>query len=91
MSGKQKRAYKRKWERVLAARLQQQLERGNIKHASQCLDQAEFAEPMLETMQKLAELHPQADPPEVHVCDTGSALIPARPVATADAGAMDAM
>ena len=59
-----------KVDRVHAARLQKQLERGNIKRASQCLDQAEIAEPTLETMQKLAELHPQADPPEVDVSDT---------------------
>ena len=46
------------------------LKRSNIKRAAQCLDQAELAEPTLETMQKLAELHPQADPPEVDVSDT---------------------
>ena len=56
MSGRQKRAYKRKWDWKLAEILQQQLKRGNITRASQCLDQAELAEPTLETMQKLAEL-----------------------------------
>ena len=70
MSGKQKRDYKREWDRQLASRRQKQLQRGNINRASQCLDQAEIAEPTLETMQKLAELHPQADPPEVDVSDT---------------------
>ena len=69
-SGKQNRAYKRKWDRLLAARLQKQLQRGSIKRASQCLDQAEIAEPSLETMLKLAELHPQAHPPEVDVSNT---------------------
>ena len=64
MPGKQKRVYKRKWDRGLAARLRKQLERGSMERASQCLDQAELAGPALETMQKVVELHPQADPPE---------------------------
>ena len=70
MPGKQKRAYKRRWNWVLAARLQKQLERGNIKRAAQCVDQAELAEPTLETMQKLAQLHPQADPRQRWTCPT---------------------
>ena len=55
----------------------------NLKRASQCLEQAEEAEPTLETMQKLAELHPQADTPEVDVSDTVPVQITAERIAKA--------
>jgi hypothetical protein len=54
------------------------LEQGSIKRASQCLDQAELTEPTLPTMNKLAQLHPQADAPTVDVSDTVSVQITAQ-------------
>ena len=43
------------------------MKKGNIKRAAQCLGQAE---PTLKTMQKPAQLHPKANPPDVDVSDT---------------------
>ena len=48
-----------------------------MKRAAQCLDQEEVAQPTLETMQKLARLHPQANPPDVDVADTMQVMITA--------------
>ena len=78
LSGKQKRAQKRKWDLQLSQRLQGHLKKGSIKRAAQCLDQAELAEPTLETMHKLAQLHPQAGPPDVDVSDTTPVQITAK-------------
>lgn len=60
VSGKRQR----RQERELARRISAHQERGSIKRASRCLDQAELAEPNTSIMQKLAQLHPQSPPPK---------------------------
>ena len=50
-------------EQRIAKQVHRQLQKGNITRAARALEVAEVAEPTHDVMDKLAELHPEAEPP----------------------------
>jgi hypothetical protein len=63
-------AKRRTAEHQIAARVHKQLMKGNISRATRALDAAEVAKTTPEVMEKLAQLHPDAAPPQVDTHET---------------------
>lgn len=63
-------AKKRAAELSIAKRVHRQLQGGNVTRAARALDAADIAEPTPEVVQQLADLHPEAEPPDLDCPET---------------------